>query len=323
MELRWNPILETWVMVSAERQNRPFLPKDYCPFCPGSGKVPENYDVYLYPNDFPHLMENPPEPSIENDELLRVEKARGSCDVVLYSPDHNGSITDLSPGHLRRLFDLWAGHCRAMREREDVKYVLIFENKGEVIGVTIPHPHGQIYSYPFIPARPAKELDSARRYWERNGRRCLFCAVLSKEIAFGRRLVWTSDHFAAFVPTYAEYPYEVHIYPRRHFQSLLDMDEAEAADFMAGLQRQVRIYDNLFGFELPFMMGFHQEPVDGGDYPYYHFHVEFYPVHRSHDKIKYNAGTETSGGAFTNPTSPEEKAAELRDVADRIAAGRG
>jgi UDPglucose--hexose-1-phosphate uridylyltransferase len=314
MELRWNPTLETWVMVSAARQHRPFLPKDTCPFCPGSGKVPADYDVYLYPNDFPHLMKDPPEPGIADDELLRVERAYGSCDVVLYSPDHRGSIKDLSSDHLRRLFGLWRDHVRAMRERPDVKYVLIFENKGEIIGVTIPHPHGQIYSYPYIPARPAKELDAARRYWDTHGRRCLFCAILEKEIAFAKRLLWTSEHFVSFLPTYAEYPYEAHIYPRRHCGSLPDMSDAEADDFMAGLQRQVRIYDGLFGYELPLMMGFHQEPVDGAEYPHYHFHVEFYPLHRSRERIKYNAGSETSGGAFTNPTSPEENAEEMRSV---------
>ncbi|MBM3333102.1 galactose-1-phosphate uridylyltransferase [Candidatus Sumerlaeota bacterium] len=314
MELRWNPILETWVMVSAQRQRRPFMPKESCPFCPGSGKVPDQYDVYLYPNDFPHLMKDPPEPSIQDDDLLRVERAFGSCDVVLYSPDHTASITQLSREHLARLFELWRDHYRAMRERADVKYVLIFENKGDIIGVTIPHPHGQIYSYPYIPARPAKELDSARRYWESHGGACLFCAVLQKELAFEKRLIWTNEHFVAFLPSYADYPNEAHIYPRRHCGSLLDMSKAEAEDFMDGLQRQVRIYDSLFGFELPFMMGFHQEPVDGAEYPYFHFHVEFYPLHRSRDKIKYNAGSETSGGAFTNPSSPEENAEELRKI---------
>ena len=318
MELRWNPVLETWVMVSAARQHRPFLPKDQCPFCPGSGKVPDRYDVLLYPNDFPHLMKNPPEPTIADDELLRVARAFGSCDVVLYSPDHTGSITQLSPEHCSKLFALWRDRYRAMREREDVKYVLVFENKGEVIGVTIHHPHGQIYSYPYIPTRPARELDSARRYWERHDGRCLFCALLEKETAFERRLVWTSEHFVAYVPGYSDYPYEVHIYPRRHFGSLLEMSEGEAADFMAGLQRQVRIYDSLFGFELPFIMGFHQEPVDGVDYRYYHFHVEFYPLHRAPDRIKYNAGSETGGWAFTNPSAPEDKAGELRTISERV-----
>jgi UDPglucose--hexose-1-phosphate uridylyltransferase len=299
-------------MVSAARAHRPFLPKDHCPFCPGSGKTPDDYDVYLYPNDFPHLMKEPPEPSIPDDELLRVQRAYGSCDVVLYSPDHTGSITQLGPDHCRKLFVLWRDYYARMRERDDVKYVLVFENKGEVIGVTIHHPHGQIYSYPFIPGRPARELEVARHYWETHDGACLFCAVLNKELAFAKRVVWESEHFVGFVPTYAEYPYEIHIYPRRHVGSLVDFNDAEADDFMAGIQRQVRIYDALFGFELPFMMGFHAEPVDGGDYPYYHFHVEFYPLHRAADRLKYNAGSETGGWAFTNPTAPEQKAAEMR-----------
>ena len=319
MELRWNPVLETWVMVSAARQHRPFLPKDACPFCPGSGKVPADYDVQLYPNDFPHLMHDPPEPTIADDALLRVGRAFGSCDVVLYSPDHQGSIKDLPPPHRMKLFDLWCAHFAAMRAREDVKYVLIFENKGEVIGVTMHHPHGQIYSYPYIPLRPLREIEAARRHTATHCGACLFCAILEKELAFGRRVVWASEHFVAFVPSYAEYPYEVHIYPRRHVQSILDLTDEEADDFMAGLQRQVRVYDSLFGFELPFMMGFHQEPVDDQDYGFYHFHVEFYPVHRAADRLKYNAGSETAGGAFTNPSSPEERAAELRGLAAALA----
>lgn len=318
MELRWNPVLESWVMVSAKRAGRPFLPKDHCPFCPGSGKTPENYDVYLYPNDFPHLRKDPSAPAIENDELLRVERAFGECDVVLYSPEHTGSIKDLSAEHGRKLFDLWRDRYVAMRERDDVKYVLIFENKGEVIGVTIHHPHGQIYSFPYIPTRPARELDSSRRYWQAHEGACLFCEIAGKELAFERRIVWQSENFVAYLPTFAEYPYEIHIYSKRHFGSLADMTDAEAGDFMRGLQRQVRVYDELFGFELPFIMGFHQEPVDGGDYPHYHFHVEFYPLHRAADRLKYNAGTETAGGAFTNPTAPEDCAAQLREIAQRL-----
>ncbi len=119
MELRWNPVMETWVMVSAARQHRPFLPKTNCPFCPGSGKVPDHYDVFLYPNDWPHLMPNPPEPTVPDDDLLRVERAFGQCDVVLYSPDHRGSIKDIPLDHARKLFALWRDHYRAMRRRDD------------------------------------------------------------------------------------------------------------------------------------------------------------------------------------------------------------
>jgi UDPglucose--hexose-1-phosphate uridylyltransferase len=250
--------------------------------------------------------------------VLRVERACGSCDVVLYSPDHEASIKDLPSAHVQRLFELWCSHLRAMQARDDVKYVLIFENKGEVIGVTIHHPHGQIYSFPHIPSRPARELEAAQRYWDSHDHACLLCAVLEKELAFAKRLVWQSEHFVAFVPSYAEYPYEVHIYARRHLGSMLDMSNAEGADLMAGIQRQVRLYDNLFDFELPFMMGVHQDPVDGGDYPYYHFHIEFCPVHRAPDRLKYNAGSETLGGAFTNPSAPEDKADELREVLKTI-----
>lgn len=313
-ELRRNPQLGTWVMVSAHRQARPQMPKDWCPFCPGSGRTPDSYEVFLYPNDFPHLMPEPPEPTISGDALYQTAKAFGQCDVVLYSPDHHGSITQLSPDHLQKLFVLWRDHTLAMKQRDDVKYCYIFENKGEAIGVTMPHPHGQIYSYPFIPLRIERELETAKRYRGEHGRN-LFDDIVAREQVDGTRIIHESEYFLHAVAFAGDYPYESHLYCKRPRLHLDDLSVNEAFDFMQRLQSIVKMYDALFGFELPFMMAFHQAPVDGGDYlDYYRLHVEFYPPHRGPNVLKYNAGSETGAWAFTNPSSPEDKAAELKAV---------
>jgi UDPglucose--hexose-1-phosphate uridylyltransferase len=145
-------------------------------------------------------------------------------------------------------------------------------------------------------------------------KKCLFCNILEKEKADGRRIVLENSSFTAFIPFFATWPYGLHLYPNRHLQSLLDFTESEKRDLASILKTIRTIYDNLFGFRLPHMMAFHQSPMDKAKHPYYHFHVEFYPVHRAKDKIKYLAGVEVGTDTFLNPTNPEEKAKELREV---------
>lgn len=304
-------------MVSAQRQHRPQMPKDWCPFCPGSGKVPDHYEVHLYQNDFPHLMADPPVPTYPGDSFYQTEKAYGQCDVVLYSPNHTGSIKDLPEAHLMKLFALWRDRTEEMKGRDYVKYCYVFENKGDAIGVTMPHPHGQIYSYPYIPLRIATELENAKAHSEKT-KRNLYEDIVQRELKEKSRLIFQSDAFALCSPFAGDFPYETHLFCARQRLYLADLSEAEARDLMRSIVRTVKMYDALFGFQLPFMMAFHQAPVDGGEYPYYRFHVEFYPVHRAHNNLKYNAGSETGAWAFTNPSAPEDKAEELRGVLKKV-----
>jgi UDPglucose--hexose-1-phosphate uridylyltransferase len=314
-ELRWNPTLREWVSTASHRQDRPLIPTGACPFCPGSGRVPVDYDVYLYPNDFPAFSIPPPEPSLPGDDLYRVSPSGGKCDVVLYHPDHNTSLPQLSLDHLTRLVRLWRRRFTELKATPGVRYILIFENKGAVIGVTMPHPHGQIYAFPFVPPRVERELEAARaRYRAR--RRCLFCEILQKERRDGRRLVAENHAFTAFVPFYARWPYEVHIFSRRHFGALDQFRPAEEGALAEILKWVTLKYDNLFGFSFPYMMLMHQAPTRGR-VPYFHFHIEFYPPYRSKDKLKYLAGVETGGGVFLNDSLAEEKAAELRAAVPR------
>ncbi len=314
-ELRWNPTLREWVSTASHRQDRPLMPSESCPFCPGSGRVPENYDVYIYPNDFPAFSIPAPDPSIEGDVLYRVKRSHGKCDVVLYHPDHNTSLPELGLGHLTRLVRLWRKRFSELKSSPGVRYVLIFENKGAVIGVTMPHPHGQIYAFPFTPPRIKRELDAARAHY-RLRRGCLFCEILRKERRDGRRLVAENRAFTAFVPFYACWPYEVHIFSRRHLGALDEFRPAEEQALAEILKQVTQKYDSLFGFSFPYMMLMHQAPTRG-KFPHYHFHIEFYPPHRSKDRLKYLASVESGGGVFLNDSLAEDKAAELRAAPPR------
>lgn len=312
-ELRWNPILRTWVIMSSHRQNRPLLNKEIrCPFCPGSGKVPDDFDIYAYPNDFPSLDLDPGEPDVDGDDLIPVRPAYGSCEVTLYSPRHDITLPELPLEHIEKLVDHWAERYGALGAIEGIEYVFIFENRGEAVGVTMHHPHGQIYAYSFMPLKLQVELASAREHLEKKGR-CLFCDLVHHERDDGRRLVYDEEGFCVFVPPFAEFPYQVYILPTAHVGSLTDMSAEQRKGLARAIKCVTGAYDALFGVPFPYMMCMHQDPTDGGEYPYYHFHIEFYPPMRDSDKLKFNASSETGAWATINDTRPEEKAAELRE----------
>lgn len=316
-ELRWNPVLKWWVMVSSERQNRPLTPEDYCPFCPESDKVPDDYVVLSYPNDWPILREDPPEVSPEGSPIYKRAKSYGKCEVILYSPNHNTSLGELSLEQIEKLFKLWVERYNELGNKEFIKYVFIFENRGKEVGVTIAHPHGQIYGFPFIPKKIEVELESCKEYFVKE-KKCLYCQILEEELRLKDRIVDENESFVTFVPFFADYPYQVFIIPREHRLSINDFDEKEKKHFCRSIKRIVQTYDKLFDRVFPYMMCFHQKPTDGKDYPYYHFHVEFYPPLRNHYTQKFNASSETGSWTHGNPTSPEEKAKELRNIMENL-----
>lgn len=312
-ELRWHPLINDWVMIASHRQNRPQMPKDFCPFCPSSGKVPQDFDVLAYDNDFPALSPNPPAPDDVADDFFRVAPCYGKCEVILYSPKHTAALTDLSDAHMEKLVNLWRERFLAMQADERIKYCFIFENRGEAVGVTMPHPHGQIYGYPFLPKKIQLELDSAHAHREKTGN-CLFCDMLAHEKADGRRVIFQNDAFTVFLPFFCEYPYGVYIFSNRHVQTLAQLDENERFLLGRTVKQVCGMLDSLFGFRFPYMMCMHNAPADGGEYDDYHFHIEFFPPMRSKDKIKYNASSETGAWAHCNPTCPEQTSQELRQA---------
>ena len=228
------------------------------------------------------------------------------------SPDHRTSLPQLPVDHLVKLVRLWRSRFLELKATPGIRYVLIFENKGAVIGVTMPHPHGQIYSFPFIPPRLEKELSAARAHQRRHGR-CLYCDILKKERRDGRRIIAENEAFTAFIPFYARWPFEVHIFSRRHLGTLEAFRPSEERGLAEILKWVTLKYDNLYHMSFPYMMLLHQAPTRG-QFPYFHFHIEFYPPHRSKEKLKYVAGVESGAGTFLNDSLAEEKAAELRAV---------
>jgi UDPglucose--hexose-1-phosphate uridylyltransferase len=223
------------------------------------------------------------------------------------------TLAQLPVERVSLLIDVWADRYKALGSRPDVDYVFIFENKGEEIGVTLHHPHGQIYALPFVPPFASAELRAAGEHRKATGR-CLHCDELESEVD-GPRLLFADDSIAAFVPNAARWPYEVHLYPRRHVSSIADLEEAERRDLAAALLRVAGAYDKHFGFSTPYVMAMHQAPTDGKAWPEAHLHIEFYPPHRRPDRLKHLAGVELGAGTFVNDTKPEETAAQLRGAA--------
>lgn len=319
-ELRWHPFLQTWVISATHRQDRPLLPPpEYCPLCPTQPgayptEVPEaDYEIVVFQNKFPSLQPDPPEPAVESSGLYQVAPAQGECEVVLYTPDHYATLTRQPVGHLRNLIDVWADRYEELSRRPGIEYVLIFENRGAEVGVTLRHPHGQIYAFPFIPPIPAQELAASRAHFEKSGR-CLGCHVVAEERSDGRRLLYEDEHFVAFVPFFARFPYEVHLYPKAHRTAITDLSDAERWSFARALKATLVRYDGLWGFPLPYMMVQHQRPTDGQLHRHFHFHVEFCPLHRAPDKLKYLAGSETGAGTFVVDIAAEDMARRLRAV---------
>lgn len=314
-ELRYHPFLDTWVITATHRQDRTFLPPDdYCPLCPTApGGFPTevpfpDYDIVVFENKFPSLSPNPPEPGVAPTDLTPVRPSVGVCEVVLYSQEHNGTFAGLPYPQVRKLTRVWQERYVELGSRSDVEYVFVFENKGKEIGVTLVHPHGQIYAYPFIPPTLKTELESERRHLQSTGKN-LFEEWLAQELA-GPRIVAENNSFVAVVPFFARYPYEVHVVARGALPSLARMSPAELDDLAEILLVVARKYDLLFGFSLPYIMVMHQEPAVPG-YEFTRFHVEFYPPYRTADKLKYLAGSEAGAGVFINDTMAEETSATL------------
>lgn len=322
-ELRYNPIARDWVMIASHRQSRPQMPKNWCPFCPGSGRVPdEGFDVLRYPNDFPALSTTPPEPDDVATELFKVAPAYGRCEVILYSDQHTTTLRELSTGHVHKLAKLWRDTFNDLASDEKVKYVYIFENRGEVVGVTMPHPHGQVYAYSYLPKKLEGEAESAREHFEKTGRN-LFLDVLAEEKKDGRRIVFQNEHFTVYVPFFSPITYGVHVTANRQVPHIGAMTEAEVSSLGETVQACAGMYDSLFDMPFPYMMCMHNAPVNSGDYDkLWQFHIEFFPPMRAADKQQFFASSETGAGAWCNPTSPEEKAAELREAYEKYTKSR-
>ncbi|MBX3279009.1 MAG: galactose-1-phosphate uridylyltransferase [Acidobacteria bacterium] len=328
-EERWHPLREEWVIVAAHRQNRPWsgetvaqghtgLPSyvDDCYLCPGNRRVggavnPHYGGVYIFDNDHPCVGADAPEPARASSPIYRNRAARGSARVVCYSPRHDLTLAELEHVEIENLLAAWQGQYSDLGRRDGIDHVLIFENKGEVVGVSNPHPHCQIYATNFVFRTIEVEAAASRRHFRTTGVP-LFQEIIAAEQREGRRIICENERAIAFLPYFARYAYEVFVAPKRTAPSLAALDDAEIADFASVLKEVLIRFDNLWQMPFPYVMPLHQAPTDGGDYRSFHFYIPFHPPLRKPDLLKYLAGPEIGGGNFLSDTSPEEKAAELR-----------
>jgi UDPglucose--hexose-1-phosphate uridylyltransferase len=247
--------------------------------------------------------------------IYRNRPATGIARVVCYSPKHNLTLAELSVGEIANLLNVWREQYLDLGRHDEVKHVLIFENKGEVVGVSNPHPHCQIYATNFVFKTIEIEASVSQRHLAETGR-ILFLEILEAERQDGRRIIGENESAIAFLPYFARYAYEVFVSPKKTHPSLATLTEAEVLDFATVLKQLVVKLDNLWRMAFPYVMTLHQAPTDGGDYSGFHFHIEFHPPLRRPNLLKYLAGPEIGGGNFLSDTSPEEKAAELRAQPD-------
>ena len=330
-EQRWHPLREEWVIVAAHRDERPWKGETVaheraktpsyergCYMCPGNQRVSgvrnETYtDVFVFDNDHPCVGADVPTNLDPAPGLLRNRPAQGVARVVCYDPRHDVTLAELPVGRIDRLLEVWQEQYRELGARAEVEHVLIFENKGSVVGVSNPHPHCQIYATNFVFKTIEIEAAAAARHWK-DHQRTLLGDILRTELDDGRRIVVENGSVVAFVPYFARYAYETFVVPKRAHTSLAGISDEERHDLAAALKAITVRFDNLWEMSFPYVMALHQAPTDGQRHEGFHFHVEFHPPLRRPGLLKYLAGPEVGGGSFLSDTSAEEKAAELRAV---------
>ncbi|MER6226625.1 galactose-1-phosphate uridylyltransferase [Streptomyces sp. 900105755] len=311
-EIRRDALLGDQVAIASHRQGRTYHPPaDQCPLCPTQGdrlsEIPDSsYDVVVFENRFPSLAGD-----------------SGRCEVVCFTSDHDASFASLTEEQARLVLDAWTDRTSELSHLPSVEQVFCFENRGEEIGVTLGHPHGQIYAYPFTTPRTALMLRSLAQHKEATGGENLFDTVLERELA-GERVVLEGEHWVAFVPFAAHWPYEVHLYPRRRVPDLLGLDEAARSEFPQVYLELLRRFDRIFGDgepPTPYIAAWHQAPFgtleefEGVTRDDFALHLELFTIRRTSGKLKFLAGSESGMSVFINDVPPERAAERLREVA--------
>ncbi|MEN2419731.1 galactose-1-phosphate uridylyltransferase [Streptomyces rimosus] len=305
-EIRHDRLLGDCVAVASHRQGRTYLPPaDACPLCPSrDGRATEipaaDYDVAVFENRFPSLAGD-----------------TGRCEVVCFTPDHDASFADLTAEQAALVLEAWTDRTAELSQHPAVQQVFCFENRGAEIGVTLGHPHGQIYAYPFVTPRTERMLASLAAHREKTGGN-LFDDVLADERADGRRIVLDAEHWTAFVPYAAHWPYEVHLYPKRRVPDLLALGEAARTEFPQVYLEVLRRFDRIFGPDeppTPYISAWHQAPLHAADRGEFALHLELFTVRRTSGKLKFLAGSESGMNVFINDVPPEAAAERLREVA--------
>ncbi|MBI66088.1 MAG: galactose-1-phosphate uridylyltransferase [Candidatus Marinimicrobia bacterium] len=303
--MRWNPARQEWVTYSDSRKNRTaFPPKEYCPLCPGANldfptEIPfKDFEVAIFPNRWASF--NSHNQSITLKEVL-TKNSNGKCEVVVYSSKHLDTIAQMPLDRIKLLLHAWIDRYEELLKQKDIEYVMPFENRGEECGVTLHHPHGQIYAFPFIPPVIKKEIEAFKKD--------NFLLKLMNKLE-NKYYVYQDKNIIAAVPPFARYAYEIWIAPKRQLPGPWAFNDEEKESFAIAMQKVVKAYDSFMGKKCPYIMGLHAAPqINDSNF---HFHIEFYPPLRYEDKPKILAGSESMAGVFVMDVLPEETAITLR-----------
>ena len=330
---RFNPLLREWILVSPQRTQRPWQGRveklatsqqpvydPTCYLCPGNERAggvrnPKYESTFVFDNDYAALLPNVPQLPSNNDGLLVGESERGVCRVVCFSPRHDLTIPRMSLREIRQVIDVWTEQFQQLENIEWVRYVLIFENRGVLMGASNPHPHCQIWANASLPNIPAKESASFQEY-QQSKKSCLLCDYLQLELKQKERLICENESFAVVVPYWAVWPFETLLLSKRHLAAIEELT-AKERDLLADILRRITIrYDNVFETFFPYSMGFHQRPVDSQPHPEWHFHAHYFPpLLRSATVQKFMVGYEMLAAPQRDIT-PETAAARLRKVGE-------
>jgi UDPglucose--hexose-1-phosphate uridylyltransferase len=310
-QLRQDPLTGEWVSIAAARQHRVQLPAaDRDPLAPSSAanpsEVPADYDVVVFENRSPAFGPELGMPDLESIAIGSTAPAVGRCEVVSFSPEPEGSFAGLAPSRVRTVIEAWADRTEALSAMAGVAQVFPFENRGEAIGVTLHHPHGQIYAYPYLTPRTQRVLAAMSRQGPD-----LFQRILDFELA-GERVVLAGTHWSAFVPFAARWPLEVHLLPHRHIPDLAATDDAERAELTELYPRLLAGFDALYGTPTPYISAWHQAPVHEGRGDV-RLMLQLTSPRRAADRLKYLAGSEAAMGAWIGDVPPERAAQLIRD----------
>ncbi len=301
---------------ASHRQNRTFLPPaEYNPLAPMKNpqiptELPDgDYDVAVFENLFPALA---PTPGLPPELSVKTASGLGACEVVVFDRDSKATLGGLPLSQIELIFEVWTERFREIGARPGIEYVMPFENRGVEVGVTLHHPHGQIYAYSFVPPVAVRELELQKKYWSEH-KTGLLENVIQSELKDACRILYQGPEVVAFLPPFARYPYEVWVAPYRTCPTLADLTVVERLDYARALKTVLLKFDGLWSRPFPYLMAFHQAPTKGV-HPWAHVHTEFYPAYRTKDRLKYLAGTELGAGMFANDALPEDKAKELQAV---------
>ena len=326
-EERWHPLREEWVVIAAHRQDRPWIGEtvsiadqeippyqEDCYLCPGNRRIsgasnPDYRGVYVFDNDHPCVgLDAPPQP-VTPPYPYRSRAARGLARVICYSPYHNLTLAEMPLHTIEEVVSVWQAQTTELHQIAGIKHLLFFENHGAIVGVSNPHPHGQIYATNFVFKTIETELLASQRSYNETGQP-LFSTIIVAEQQDGRRILYEDEYCIAFVPYFARYAYEVYVAPKRQVSYVSDLNEQEVIALARALKNVTVRFDNLWQMSFPYVMALHQAPADAGDTTY-HFFITFHPPLRQPERLKYLAGPEIGGGNFISDTLPEDKAAEL------------